>query len=309
MNFTHNNHLTYSIGNRIFGTRENPYEKYKVNVGRIDLAYYKKSNWLQEQYRIADLVYQELGKDVIVMVSGGTDSEIVLRAFRHIGIKPRGVFVKFANDYNIEELAAAQCIADDIGINLEIIEFDVVDFYKSGQAHSLAASVQCSKIAYLTVYHHILKLQAPTVMGGAMILRRHVFPEGRKWYYDFSEDTDAGSIRLSLNNNIPIVQEWFAYTPEAMGYYLDDPTIQWLITERLNYKLFSENVKNEILWRFMPTLIKKNKKHGYEKLSGLMSEAYKSMINGYVNRLEYSLDGIFVDELRNQLFGDNNAGC
>jgi hypothetical protein len=309
MNFTLNNHLTYSIGNRIFGTRETPYEKYKVQVGRIDQDYYKKSNWLQEQYRIADLVYQELGKDLIVMVSGGTDSEIVLRTLKHNGVTPRAVFIKFTNDYNIDELNAAQQIANDIGITLDIVDFDVIDFYKSGQALSLGAEVQCSKIAYLTVYHHVLKLQAPTIMGGAMILRRHVSNEAGKWYYDFSEETDGGSIRLSLKNNIPVVQEWFAYTPEAMGYYLNDPKIQWLINERFNYKLYSDHVKNEILWRLMPELIKKTKKHGYEKLSGFMAEAHNSINCSYMNRLEYSLDGIFVDDLRTQLFGDSDANC
>ena len=86
INFTHNNHLSYTIAGRRFGFRENPYEKYEVSVGSIDQDHFKKSNWLQEQYRIADLVYKELGKDFAVMFSGGADSEIILRAFKHIGI-------------------------------------------------------------------------------------------------------------------------------------------------------------------------------------------------------------------------------
>ena len=112
MNFTHNNHLTYTIGDRLFGFRETPYEKYKVNVGKIDHDYYKTSNWLKEQYRTADIIYKEFGKDLIVMFSGGTDSEIVLRSFLKIGIVPRCCFINFTGDYNIEDKIIAQKICD-----------------------------------------------------------------------------------------------------------------------------------------------------------------------------------------------------
>ena len=173
-NFTHNNHLKYTVGNRLYGFRETPYEKFVVSCGTIDHDYYKSSSWLQEQYRTAELVYKDFGSDFAVMFSGGTDSEIVIRAFKHIGITPRSVFIKFKNDYNINDLIVATEIAKQLDINLEIIEFDVKDFYHSGAAFDLAESIQCRQIAYLTVYHHINKLQCPSVMGGEMLLRRHV---------------------------------------------------------------------------------------------------------------------------------------
>ena len=84
MNFTHNNHLTYTIGDRLFGHRENIYEKFKVNVGKIDQDYYKKSDWVQEQYRTAELIKNDYGRDFALMFSGGTDSEICLKSFKNI---------------------------------------------------------------------------------------------------------------------------------------------------------------------------------------------------------------------------------
>jgi len=305
MNFTHNNHLTYTVGDRLFGHRETPYEKYKVNVGKIDCDYYKTSNWLEEQYRTADIVAKDFGKDFVVMFSGGTDSEIVLRAFLKMGIKPRAVFIKFKDDYNWNDYLNGLVICNELGIMMETIEFDVKEFYKSGEAAEFATVLQCRQIAYLTVYHNILKLQAPAVMGGEMLLRRHVTPTDSKWYYTFRENEDASAMRFSMKYTIPLVNEWFSYTPEMIGYYLENTGIQQLITERYNYKLASVSSKNEILYKLMPELVRKNKTTGYEKLLGFNGETYRELYLTHPRRLESSLDGIFIDDLKIQLYGKN----
>ena len=188
MNFTHNNHLTYTIGDRLFGHRETIYENFKVNVGKIDLDYYKTSDWLNEQYRTADLIRKDYGKEFVLMFSGGTDSEICLKAFKHIGVTPRVVFIKFANGYNDRDLKIARYICDNLGFELEEIEFDIIDFYYSGQAWEFASEIDCRQMAYLSVYHHIRKLQMPAVMGGEMLMKRHVTPIGHQWYYCFREN-------------------------------------------------------------------------------------------------------------------------
>lgn len=302
-NFTLDNHLKYTIGDRLYGYRETPIEKYKVTCGQIDKAYYKTSDWVNEQYRTADAIYQEFGKDLMVMFSGGTDSEIVLRAFKHIGITPRAVFVKFKYDYNIADLYMAEKIAQNMGIKIEVVEFDVKDFYHSGQAWEFAAEIQCRQMAYLTVYHHIRKLQTPAVMGGEMLFKRHVDRAGSRWYYCIRENEDASAMRFSNKYEIPLVNEWFSYTPEMMGYYLEHPKIRWLFSERYNYKLSSVSSKNTILHQYMPDLLEKRKTHGYERLLGFNGETYAELYKSHVKRLESSLDGIFVDELQAHLFG------
>ena len=304
MNFTHGNHLTYTIGGRLFSNRESVYEKYKVNAGKVDLDYYKTSNWLNEQYRTADLIRKDFGKDFVVMFSGGTDSEIVLRAFKKIGITPRAVFIKFKNDYNLGDYIIANAIATELDIKMETMEFDVKNFYKSGEAYEFAGDIQCRQIAYLTVYHHILKLGLPAVMGGEMLLRRHVTPTDSKWYYCLRENEDASAMRFSLKYNIPLVNEWFSYTPEMMAYYLEHPDIQRLIKTRLNYKLSSVSSKNAILKKLMPEIIDKTKTTGYEKITGFNVESYGNLHNSHVKRLESSLDGIFIQDLNTQLFGE-----
>jgi hypothetical protein len=304
MNYTYNNHLLYTIGDRKFGFRETPYEQYKVSVGAIDQDYYKKSNWLQEQYRTADAIYKEFGKDLVVMFSGGTDSEIVLRSFLKIGVVPRCCFINFIGDYNIEDKIVAQKICNELNVKLEILDFDVIDFYRSGQAHEFAGDIQCRQIAYLSVYHNIKELQVPSVMGGEMFLRRNTDITGSKWYYVIRENEDGSAMRFTIKYNIPLVNEWFSYTPEMMGYYLDHPSVQSLLNTRFNYKLTSVSSKNQILKLLMPDIVDKVKTHGYEKLMGFNGETYRSLYLTHPKRLVASLDGIYINELEKQLYGE-----
>lgn len=308
MNFTLGNHLKYWIDDRLYGFREQVTDKYRVESGSIDKDHYRTSSWLDEQYRTADAIYKDFGKDFVVMFSGGTDSEIVLRAFLKIGIKPRAMFIKFKNDYNRRDYLTGLEICNQLGIMMETVEFDVVDFYNSGQAAEFAGEIHCRQMAYLSVYHHIRNLGVPAIMGGEMLLRRQV--PGNKdsfWYYVFRENEDASAMRFSLKYNIPLVNEWFSYTPEMMAYYLELPEIKSLVTERYNYKLGSVSIKNSVLYKLMPELVKKRKTTGYEQLLGFNGETYDTLYQTHTKRLERSLDGIPLDQLQEMFTGYTNA--
>lgn len=304
MNFTYNNHLKYTINDRLYGYREESYDQFKVTVGAIDKEYYATSNWLQEQYRTADIVSKEFGKDLSVMFSGGTDSEIVLRSFLNIGVTPNIYFIKFTNDANIGDYYEVQRVCKELNVKFNAIDFDVIDFYKSGAAQEFAKELQCSQLAYLSVYYSVLKLQMPSVMGGEMFLRRHVNTTGSRWYYCIRENEDCSAMRFSLKYNVPLVNEWFSYTPEMVLYYLENPDIQSLITTRYNYKLSSVTSKNKILEKLFPSVPWKIKTNGYEKMIGFNFEAYKVLEREYPKRLVPNLDGIYIDEVVKQLYGE-----
>jgi hypothetical protein len=54
----------------------------------------------------------------------------------------------------------------------------------------------------------------------------------------------------------------------------------------------------------LPELIPKRKTHGFEKLMGFNGESYEELYKSHVKRLEPSLDGIFIEDLVKQLYGD-----
>lgn len=307
MNFTLGNHLKYYINNNLYEYRDSVTDLYRVEVGPIDPDHYARSNWREEQRRTADAVYQDLGQDLVVMFSGGTDSEIVIRAFLEIGIKPRAMFIRFTGGQNEGDYQTSLRIAEELNFPLSIIDFDVVDFYFSGAAAEFAAEIQCRQIAYLSVYNAIRNHGFASVMGGEMLLRRTI-SRGREseWYYTFRENEDASAMRFSIKYNIPLVNEWFSYTPEMMAYYLEHPGIQHLVETKYNYKLGSVSSKNAILKNLVPELSTRIKTHGYENLLAFNTETYFELYKTHTNRLEPSLDGILLKDLVKQLGVEDN---
>ena len=304
MKFTHNNHLRYTIGDKEFGYRENSYEKYNVTIGQIDKDHYRTSNYKQELYRTADLIYQDYKSDIALFLSGGTDSEIVARNFVDIGIKPKCFVIKFKDDYNSSDVNEAIGLAAELDLDLNIIDFDVKDFLYSGEATEFGRELQCTQITYLMVYHSIKKIGMPAVMGGEVFLKRNINTDPSTWFYCIRENEDASAMRFSLKFNLPLVNEYFSYTPELLLYYLEDPDITNLVTTKYNYKLTSVSSKNAILKRLVPEIRVRKKTHGFERLLGFNFEAYRQLTYEQIMRLESTVDGIEINKAINILKGN-----
>jgi hypothetical protein len=303
MNFTYQNHLKYHINDVLWGHRNNSIEKFKVSVGSIDHDHFRNSSYQSELRRTADLVYQNLGKDFVLFLSGGTDSEIVARNFLEIGIKPKCVTIKFENDYNISDVNEALEIANNLNVPIKILNFKIKDFVNSGEANEFGKLLQCSQITYLMVYSCIKKIGLPAVMGGELLLKRNVHTNPSTWYYCFRENEDASAMRFSSLFNIPLINEWFSYTPELMLHYLEHEDIKNLVSTKYNYKLSSVSSKNNILTKLIPDIRVKTKTHGFEKLLGFNLESNKKLSIDQIMRLEHSLDGIEFNNILSQLKG------
>ena len=303
MNYTQNNHLYYTIGGRRFGWRTNSHESFQVFVGAVDQDTYRTSNWREELRKTAASVLQEYGRDLVLFLSGGTDSEIVLRNFLEIGFKPRCVLLKFLDGYNSEDANEAAELARCLDVKLEIINVDIKEFYRSGEIYEISNELQCSQIAYLNVYHHIRKLGAPAVMGGEQLLRRLKTKHDDYWYHCYRENQDGSSVRFSEKYGIPIVNEWFSYTPEMMLYYLEHPGVQKIMTEN-NYES-SMHEKNVVLQELMPELRKKTKSHGFEKLVDFNITVTNDLKSRMIPRVTPSLDGISVAQTLQMLRGQS----
>ncbi len=304
--YSHNNHFYYDLDGVPWATRTSKFQKFQVHIGSIDQDHYAKSNYRQELLRVADLQYQLMGKDLVVFLSGGADSEIVARSFAGLGVKPRCVTVKFENDYNIEEVAEAAEVCKELDLPHTIIDFNVKDFYYSGEAAELCKEIQCSQIAFLVLLAVINKMQAPSVIGCELQLTKGISLDNSHWYMRLIEYMDTAHMKLAQKINVPIVSEWFSYTPELMLYYLEQPELENLVYDPTNYKLSITSTKNRVLKKLIPELRKKEKATGYEKLKGFHSEVNGNLSDLLIKPISNRGNGMSYPELIQRLKGYRN---
>jgi hypothetical protein len=273
LNFTHNNHLKYYFDNDLFGTRTTPYQKYRFEVGKVDVELYQQGNFQSELRRVADLVHHELGNEKVIFLSGGLDSEIMLRTFLDIGIKPRCITFKFENNCNDYEVNAAIETAKLLNVDLEIINFNIFDFYHSGEALDMAKKYSIGLLPYAVFLKIAEILSAPSIIAGELHLSKYRDDNDKPvWGLRILEDLDTSHIRFSQDKKIPFIQEWFSYTPELMLHFLETPEVK-LLANTLSYHQTILPVKNKIYKKLIPGLSNKVKNSGYDKLKGLFVES------------------------------------
>jgi hypothetical protein len=276
-NFTHNNHYKHFIDGELFGVRTGKYQQYTNDVGTVDMDYYRKSNFNKERLRVAQLQYNDLGKDLVLFVSGGLDSEIMVRSYVQQGLKPLCIVIRFIGDYNASDVNEAVSLLTELEVPYKIIDFDVKEFYFSGRAAELAKEIQCQLLPFLVFFEVSRKLNVPTVLGGELLIERYRGANNSlKWVLRNLETYEAAHVRFAKKYNIPFVIEWFNYTPELMLYYLEDFAIKDLVVDRTPYWSITP-IKNMVLRRIVPGLRKKAKGTGYENLKALLHESKETL--------------------------------
>ena len=275
-------HIKFYTNNDLYGNSKDPNRKFRVEFGSVNRDLYQRSNYYEELKRVADLQYNIFGKDLIIFLSGGLDSEIVVRTYLNIGIKPKCVIVRFIHALNpgiienLVEVNAAIETATKLGVDYELRDFDVFNFYLSGEAKEFAVKYTCSEFGIL-VYYKLCMMYAsnPCIFCCEVLLeKRRDNNLNPVWYVRFQETLEAATYRVSKDTNVPIVMEWYYYTPELLLYFLESPYIKRLVTSRSTYAS-STRVKNDILRKLMPDVkdSKKSKTYGYENLTNMLLEA------------------------------------
>jgi hypothetical protein len=272
-NLTHNNHYKHFIDGELFGVRTNKFQQYTTDVGTIDMDYYLKNDYNKERLRIAQLQYNDLGSDLVLFVSGGLDSEIMVRSYVEQGLKPLCIIIKFNGDYNSGDVNEAVDLLTELEVAYKIIDFDVKEFYHSGRAAELAREIQCELLPFLVFFDISRTLGVPTVLGGELLIEKYrIVNHAHEWVLRNFETYEAAHVRFSKIYNIPFVIEWFSYTPELMLYYLEHPRVKSIQLPTSPF-LSITPVKNQILREIIPGLRKKSKGTGFENLKGLLHES------------------------------------
>jgi len=220
-----------------------------------------------------------------VLLSGGIDSEVVVRTFHTLGIKHNTFIFKYEDDLNIRDINSSIQICNALNLKLQIIDFNLNEFYQSGEAEEIFNKTLVPNVTSLTRIKWLEYLDNVPVFGeGEPYWKRDFgsdYSQKSNWSFHLSET----ELFISLNShyiNRPVIGEWYQYTPEIMSSYFREPLVNSLLDDQVVGKESTLSSRLRLHRQYWPDIADKSKLTGYEGPTGKPGEnPPKCFVNFY----------------------------
>jgi len=122
-----NNWYSWSYDDELFG-RQTTGKKFTTQFTRFMGPV---GTFRDELLKAASSTLDHCNDKLVIMFSGGVDSEIMLRAFLEIGAKPEVIIARYENDYNLYDVSYAVTICSILNVDYKIMDFNLQKFYEN----------------------------------------------------------------------------------------------------------------------------------------------------------------------------------
>lgn len=255
------------------------------NIQGKDIDHY------QALVRNAEIIRDSYKEKFDVMLSGGIDSELIVRINHLLGIPQNVFFFKLENDYNILDYLSAKKICNDLNIQLKVINFNLKEFFDN-DAEYYYNNTFCGQIAILPRFKFIEMLDNIPVFGGGEPYYRRKnqsdYTTKSQWILNWIEHELFMGIYGDIINR-KIIGEWYLYTPEVVLSYHKNKIIKNVLADRVYGKLSTWSSRTEVYKSMFPQIEHKPKLVGYEGRStpndmpNFMKDFHNKIIKGTAN--------------------------
>jgi hypothetical protein len=194
----------------------------------IDPPKKKVKSYFEETLLSAEYMYDNKTGKLLLMLSGGLDSEYVFRVFHYLKFDFTPVIFRLIGkyhytDYNHNDIKYAFELCKKYNITPVVIEFNFDKFFDSGELFELMHKWRCRGIGVTTLLKIVESLDGFTVLGNDPPYLRFN-KELNEWQLE--EEEMIHSILRGYNGlNLQGCPFLLSYTPEMMLSFLLDPTI------------------------------------------------------------------------------------
>lgn len=222
-------------------------------------SYYEE---LKENARvIRDTFSGELG----LLLSGGIDSEVILRTYVDLKIPIKVYICKYRNDHNIHDYNCAIKICESLNITPCVIDFDLEKFFEN-EAYDMWTKCHATGpgwLPHLKMAEYVDGL--PIIGSGEAYYRRTSRDMSIKYPWVFEID-EAPHHWATYHKTIgrDAITDWYEYSPEIIVAYTQLPYVQQLITDNVPGKLDNVSSKAVIHREYWPDLFDRMKLVGFE---------------------------------------------
>jgi hypothetical protein len=248
-----------------------------------------------EELKIAarDALDHYPGLKPVILFSGGSESEVMLRSFLSIGVIPEIHIVRYENDYNLYDVSYAVTICNMLGVPYKLIDFNLQKFYENDSAY-YSDIAEIDRPRALPYCKFLEMTEGLVLMGnGDVTIYRTDSNYGHQGTWKIRcWEHDIGWNKFVRKINKPAIPEWFKWTP---GLVLSSLNLNWvrqLTSDQYIGKLGVVSTKLIGYREVFPNLIDRTKQTGFEKINHLVEEVEEFLIKknnglkyrGYVDR-------------------------
>lgn len=292
-----NNWYSWSYNDRVFG-RQTSNDAFNTHFARYDG---NVSSFKDELIKAAHSTMDHCGSAPVLLFSGGVDSEIMLRAFLDIGVKPEIVIARYENDYNIYDVSYAVTLCSILNVQYKILDFNLQKFYEN-DAERMSELAQIDRPRALPYCKLLEMVDGFPIMGASDMSPWRTdddYSIKGTWLMRCWEH-DIGWSKFLREINKPGIAEWFKWTPGLVLSYMNTSWFNKLVNDEYYGKLGSNSTKIIGYREAYPDLIERKKQTGFEKIYSVVEEMEQHLTKkynglpyrGYVDR---TLDELYIE--------------
>lgn len=275
--FTLDTHFTYGYGQDAFrGDKTGPLWCLYSRCSREPSAFPDECRNVAAQLAQAA---KELDRKIFVMLSGGLDSEVVVKAFLAAGVEFEAITYRFTGGLNDHEVKFVDAFIARHQIRHRYFDIDIAKWAYSDECKDLMLGSGAASLAlapHMKLMNHIwFELGGLPVLGNGDMYFEKL---GGKWNYvelEYMLSWYRHAVRFGILGGIG----FFQYTPEITLSMLRHPKFERLgkNEDKMANKLYdtSKYIKYSIYRSYWPDLVMRPKFDGQEMVQTLFRKAEK----------------------------------
>jgi hypothetical protein len=309
--YTIDNHFTFGYNNVPFSQKENYHtDEFFCSYSRCDR---EPSTFKDECISTAIEVYNQaisLKREPYIFLSGGLDSEVVVKAFLAANRPFKTISFRYTNNQSShEELYINKFVSDH---NLDHSYYDISpEWLLSAEAMFFceqSACVRSEMLPHMKLIKHVWdNLNGFPILGNGdlyaskeinknWLLKNRKLPK-YEWLYIEYEYIVAW-FRFAIANDILGSLAFFQHNPYIVLSMIREPAMEKCLNDELIYKLSSRSTKPVIYKKYWPDLLIRMKYHGSEKVNGICIDLNRKLSGMYFSDNKWSIS---VDDFKKLL--------
>lgn len=299
-----NNWMTYRFDDGpVYGPKTSKDSIFKIEFAKNLKV--KDLHYLDALKYNAEMVADNFRGPFDILLSGGIDSEVVVRMNHKLGIKQNVYTFRLENNYNIRDVTSAQNICNSLGIKLNIIDWNLQKWIEN-DAYSVYQKTYSPIVERMARFEWFKYFDNVIVMGeGEPYWRRELgknYDIKSSWHLYWVEDYFMSSIYSNLTGQ-EIIGEWYNYTPEVVKSFHKLPLVNKLLNDEITGKVSCWSSRTEIHKPLFPEIEHKIKLAGYEGQDGIpfstpeFLEKFQKEVIGNTSNQKYRFSAEEIDKL------------